>query len=93
MGRHRQGDHPRSRWPASSGATAEVRTARAIEITVQEQKTPLAVGAERATQIVKSANSRGQAMSLNFDMYQDGTVTPQTLEMFRKLKKEIYGKE
>jgi hypothetical protein len=55
-----------------------------------EQKTPLTVNAERALQIVKEANRRGQLMSLNFDMYQDGVVTPQTLEMFRTLKSNVY---
>ena len=31
-------------------------------------------------------------MSLNFDMYQDDQVTPETLAMFRELKAAIYAK-
>lgn len=53
--------------------------------------TPLNVNADMAIGIVKNANRRGQAMSLNFDMYEDGTVTPETLDMFRQLKAAIYA--
>lgn len=56
-----------------------------------EQSTPLQVGAAEAIDIVKNANRRGQAMTFNFDMYQDATVTPATLDMFHQLKAAIYA--
>ena len=55
------------------------------------QPAPLQINAEKATNIVKKANERGQLMSLNFNMYQDGQVTPETLDMFRQLKAAIYS--
>lgn len=55
-----------------------------------EQKTYVQISAEKAAGIIKEANKRGQLMSLNFDMYQDGVVTPETLEMFKKLKVNVY---
>jgi hypothetical protein len=56
-----------------------------------DTKTTLIVNAPQAINIVKNANQYGQAMSLNFNMYADGVVTPETLEMFRALKAAIYG--
>lgn len=56
------------------------------------QWTKLRIAAEKATSIVKAANERGQVMSLAFGMYEDGQVTPETLEMFRQLKAAIYAK-
>jgi hypothetical protein len=54
------------------------------------QKVPLKHTVEELTKWIKEANRRGQLMSLNFDMYQGGVVTPETLEMFRKLKVNVY---
>lgn len=56
------------------------------------QPAPLKINAEKATSIVKMANEHGQIMSLNFNMYEDGQVTPETLDMFRQLKAAIYTK-
>ena len=58
----------------------------------RKQAIPLRVTASKAISIVKKANERGQLMSLNFNMYQDGQVTPETLAMFRELTAAIYAK-
>ena len=58
----------------------------------RNQPSPLRVTATKAITVVKKANRRGQLMSLNFDMYQDGQVTPENLAMFRELKAAIYAK-
>lgn len=51
-----------------------------------------AADAPKAISIVKKANERGQLMSLNFDLYQGGQVTPETLAIFRELKAAIYAR-
>ena len=50
---------------------------------------PLTMNAGQAIGLVKRATKRGEVISLNFDMYEDGTVTTKTLEMFHQLKKAI----
>lgn len=50
---------------------------------------PLTMGAPQAIGMIKMMAKRGQPVSLNFDMYEDGTVTEPTLDMFRRLKKAI----
>ena len=58
-----------------------------------EQKAPLALAADAAIKIVQEANQRGQVMSLNFNMYQDGQVSPETLDFFHQLKSAVYQKK
>lgn len=50
---------------------------------------PLRMSAGQAIALVKRGAARGEVVSLNFDMYEDGTITPETLEMFRQVKKAI----
>ena len=52
-------------------------------------KTPLSMSADHAIHGIRQANKRGQVVSLNFDMYQEGTVTPETLAMMRRVKAAI----
>lgn len=52
---------------------------------------PLRMSAQQAIGLVQRGVKRGEAVSLNFDMYEDGTITAPTLDMFRQLKKAIRG--
>lgn len=54
-----------------------------------EIKTPLTMSAAQAIAGIRQANKRGQVVSLNFDIYQDGTVTPETLAMMRQVKAAV----
>jgi hypothetical protein len=47
------------------------------------------MSAGQAIGLVKRGAKRGEVVSLNFDMYEDGTITPATLDMFRQVKKAI----
>ena len=50
---------------------------------------PLTMSASSAVGLVKRGMERGEVISFNFDMYEDGAVTPATLDMFRQLKETL----
>ena len=55
----------------------------------RDTKTTLTMNSAQALGILRQAIPRGQAMSLNFNMYEDGSVTPETLDLFRQVKQSM----
>jgi hypothetical protein len=53
---------------------------------------PPAFSAERAVGLVRRAAERGQTLSFNLLMYEDGSVSPTSLEVLRAVRKAIRGK-
>jgi hypothetical protein len=52
---------------------------------------PPTFSAEEATEMVRAAAERGQTLSFNLLMYEDGSVSPASLEVLRALRKAIRG--
>lgn len=46
----------------------------------------------RAVELVQKASARGQTLSFNLLMYEDGSVSPDSLEVMRAVRKAIRGK-
>lgn len=57
-----------------------------------DSKIKLIVSASDAIKIARNANAHGQAITFNFNMYEDAVVTTETLAMFRQLRSAIYDK-
>jgi len=53
---------------------------------------PPAFPAEQAVGLVRRAAERGQTLSFNLLMYEDGSVSPASLEVLRAVRKAVRGK-